>query len=87
MSSLRSSEMEDQITIWHFLGVMEQAMSILAVEEGGSSLAPWPKRRQRYVNRDHEAAYLKLRLGYFDDDCVYPRHTSTGGTICGELFS
>jgi hypothetical protein len=82
MSSSSSSDMEDQI-INTFSGVMDQAMSILAAEEDGS-LSTW--RLKHCVNHDHEAAHFSLWHDYFNDDCVYPRHTSAGGTICGGLF-
>jgi hypothetical protein len=45
------------------------------------------KRHQRYVNRDREAAHFRLWHDYFNDDCVYPRPTSVGGIVSGELFS
>jgi hypothetical protein len=70
-----------------FLDVMEQAMSILTAEEGGSSLTPRSKRRRCYVNCDREAAHLRLRHDYIDDDFVYPCHTFARYTICEELFS
>jgi hypothetical protein len=73
--------MEDQIVI-AFSGVMDQAMSILVAKEAGSSSTRRSKRRRRYVNRDREAAHLRLRHDYFNDNCVYPRHISTGGTVC-----
>jgi hypothetical protein len=63
--------MEDQI-IMIFLSIMDQAMSILQVEEAAaSSSSQRLMRRRRYVNRDHEAAHFRLRHNYFDDDCVY----------------
>jgi hypothetical protein len=78
--------MEDQI-IMAFLDIMDEAMSIVQVEEAtaafASSSTRWSKRHRCYVNRDREAAHLKLRHDYFDDDCVYPHHTSTGGIVCG----
>jgi hypothetical protein len=91
MSLLSSSEIEDQIAMM-FSGVMDQVMSILATEEmehshNCSSSTPQPKHHQRFVNRDLEAAHLRLWYDYFDVVCVYPRHTSAGGTICRELFS
>jgi hypothetical protein len=61
-------------------------MSILTAEEAGSSSTPWHKRHRRYVNRDREAAYLRLQHDYFDDDCVYPHHTSAESIVCRELF-
>jgi hypothetical protein len=78
--------MEEQITMV-LSGAKEQAMSILAVEEASSSSAPWLKCCRHYVNRDREAVHLRLEYDYFNDECVYPRHTSTEGTVCGELFS
>jgi hypothetical protein len=69
LSSSSSSEIEDQITTV-FSGVMDQAMSILAVEEGssemkhsrsGSSSTRRLKRHRCYVNRNHEAAHLRLQ--------------------------
>jgi hypothetical protein len=51
--------MEDQIVI-AFSGVMDQAMSILVAKEAGSSSTRRSKRRRRYVNRDREAAHLRL---------------------------
>jgi hypothetical protein len=42
-----------------FSGVMDQAMSILLSEETSSSSTRWPKRHQRHINRDHEAAHFK----------------------------
>jgi hypothetical protein len=71
MSSSSSYEMNDQI-IMTFSDVMEQALSILTVEEGDSSLTPRPKRRRRYANRDREVTHLRLQHDYFDEDCVYP---------------
>jgi hypothetical protein len=68
-------------------GAMEQAVSILASKEAGFSSAPRPKLRRRYINRDREATHLRLQHDYFNEDCVYPRHISAGGTICRELFS
>jgi hypothetical protein len=70
-----------------FQGVMEEVMSMLQAEEvvasADSSSTQGPKRRRRYVNRDHEVAHFRLRHDYFDDDYVYPRPTSVGGIICG----
>jgi hypothetical protein len=67
--------------------VMEEDMSMLQAKEAAtaaaSSLTRGIKRRRRYVNRDREAAHFRLQHDYFDDDCVYPRPTSTGGIICG----
>jgi hypothetical protein len=40
-------------------GGMEETMSMLIVEEVGSSLTLWSKHRRRYVNRDREMAHLK----------------------------
>jgi hypothetical protein len=49
MSSSNSSKMEDQLTMV-FQGIMEEAMSMLQVEEAAaataSSSARWPKRRR-----------------------------------------
>jgi hypothetical protein len=74
-----------------FSDIMDEAMSIVQAEEAtavfASSSTRRPKRRWCYVNRDREAAHLKLRHDYFDDDYVYPHHTSIGGIICGWLFS
>jgi hypothetical protein len=47
-------------------------MSILTAEEAGSSSMTRLNRCQHYVNRDREAAYLRLWHYYFNDDCVYP---------------
>jgi hypothetical protein len=70
-----------------FQGVMEEAMSMLQAKEPAvvtaSSSTRGPKRRQRYVNHDHEAAYFRSWHDYFDDDCVYPCPTSAGGIVCG----
>jgi hypothetical protein len=70
---------------------MDEAMSILQVEEAitaaTSSSTERLKRHRRYANRDCEATHFRLRHDYFDDDCVYPRHASTGGIVCRELFS
>jgi hypothetical protein len=78
--------MEDQLTIM-FQGVMEEVMSMLQPEEvaaaAASSSTRGSKHHRRYVNRDREAAHFRLRHDYFDDDCVYPRPTSVGGTVCG----
>jgi hypothetical protein len=54
-----------------FLGVMDQTMSILIVEEGGSSSTPRSKHHRCYINRNREAAHLRLRHDYFDNDYVY----------------
>jgi hypothetical protein len=82
MSSSNSSELEDQIAM-AFSNVMDEAMSILQAEEAtASSSTQWLKRRRRYVNHDREASHFRLRHDYFDDDCVYPRHTSAGGIVC-----
>jgi hypothetical protein len=88
MSSSNSSEMEHQIAMT-FVGVMNEAMSIAQVEEvtAASSSTQGPKRRRCYVKRDREAAHFRTRHDYFDDDCVYPRHTFTEGIVCGGLFS
>jgi hypothetical protein len=85
MSSYRSSEMEDQI-VMPFSGIMDQAKSILAAEEAGSLSTRRSKHRQRYVDCDHEATHFRLWHDYFDDNCVYLRHTSTRGTVCGGLI-
>jgi hypothetical protein len=86
MSLSNSSEMEDQLIV-AFQGIMEEAMSMLQAEEvavaAASSSTQGPKRRRRYINRDCEVAYFRLRHDYFDDDCVYPRPTSTEGIVCG----
>jgi hypothetical protein len=50
--------MEDQI-VMALSGGMEETMSMLIVEEVGSSLTLWSKHRRRYVNRDREMAHLK----------------------------
>jgi hypothetical protein len=74
--------MEDQIV----MTFSDVAMSILTAEDAGSSSTRRSKHHRRYVNYDREAAHLKLQHDYFDGDYVYPRHTSVGGTLCGELF-
>jgi hypothetical protein len=78
--------MNDQLTIV-FQGVMEEVTSILQAEEAAAAATSLSTRgtkcRQRYVNRDREAAYFRLQHDYFDDDCVYPRPVSTRGIICG----
>jgi hypothetical protein len=78
--------MEDQLTMV-FQAVMEEAMSMLQAEEAvaatASSSTRGPKRRRRYVNHDREVTHFRLRHDYFDDDCVYPRPTSTGSIVCG----
>jgi hypothetical protein len=55
-------------------------MSILQAEEAvtvaASSSTRQPKRCRHYVNRDREATHFRLRHDYFDDNCVYPCHTS-----------
>jgi hypothetical protein len=66
-----------------FSGTMDQAKSILQAEEAASSSTRQSKRRRRYVNRDREKTHFSLRHDYFDDDCVYPRHTFARGTVCG----
>jgi hypothetical protein len=85
MSSSNSSEIEDQITMT-FSDVMDEAMSIMQAKEAAaaatSSSTRQPKRRRRYVNYDREPAYFRLRHDHFDDDCVYPRHTSARGIVC-----
>jgi cob(I)alamin adenosyltransferase len=85
-SSSNSSEMKDQIVIT-FLGVIDEAMSIAQAEEVvatvASSSTRWLKCARCYVNHDREAAHFRLCHDYFDDDCVYPRHTFTGGIVCG----
>jgi hypothetical protein len=53
------SELKDQIAM-AFLGVIEQAMSIVTVEEGGSSSTPRLMRCRRYINHDPEASHLRL---------------------------
>jgi hypothetical protein len=74
--------MDDPITMV-FSGVMDEAMSIVQVEEvvatAASSSTRRLKRARRYVNRDREATHFRLRHDYFDDDCVYPCHTSAEG--------
>jgi hypothetical protein len=73
-----------------FSGVMNEVMSIVQAEEAeataASSSTRRPKRRRRYVNRDREVVHFRLRHDYFDDNYVYPRHTSAGGITCGGLF-
>jgi hypothetical protein len=90
MSLSNSSEMEDQITM-AFLDVMDEAMSIVQAEEATAATAfsstQMLKHHRCYVNRDREAAHFRLRHDYFDDNCVYPCHTSIEGIICGRLFS
>jgi hypothetical protein len=85
MSSSNSSEMVDQL-IMMFQGIIEEAMSMLQAEEvvaaAASSSIRGLKHRQRYVNRDREATYFRLRHDYFDDDCVYLHPTSVGGIVC-----
>jgi hypothetical protein len=70
-----------------FSGIMDEAMSIVQVEEAAtaatSSSTQRPKRHRRYINRDREAAHFRLLHDYFDDDCVYPHHTSAGGIVSG----
>jgi hypothetical protein len=70
-----------------FQGVIKKAMSMLQADEAAvavaSSSTQGPKHRRRYVNHDREAAHFRLWHDYFDDDCVYPRPTSTGGIVCG----
>jgi hypothetical protein len=78
--------MVDQI-VMTFLGVMYEAISIVQAEEtaatAASSSTRRSKRARRYVNRDREVAHFGLRHDYFDNDCVYPRHTSAGCIVCG----
>jgi hypothetical protein len=66
-------------------------MSMLQAEEATAAVASLStrgsKRHHRYVNRDREAAHFRLWHDYFNDDCVYPRPTSVGGIVSGELFS
>jgi hypothetical protein len=75
MSSSNSSEIEDQITI-AFLGIMDEAMSILQAEELAAAAASSSTRRPKlcrcYVNYDREAAHFRLWHDYFDDDYVHP---------------
>jgi hypothetical protein len=84
MSSSNTSEMDDQLNI-AFQGVMEEAMSMLQTKKTAvataSSSTRGPKRHRRYINRDHESAYFRLRHDYFDNDCVYPHTTSVGGIV------
>jgi hypothetical protein len=73
-----------------FAGIMDEAMSIAQADEAAaataSSLTRGPKHCRCYVKRDREATHFRLHHDYFDDDCVYPRHTSTRGIVCGGLF-
>jgi hypothetical protein len=70
-----------------FQGVIEEAMSLLQVEEtavaAASSSTRGPKRHRQYVNRDCETTHFRLWHDYFNDNCVYPRPTSAGCIICG----
>jgi hypothetical protein len=70
MSSFNSSEIEDQIAM-AFLGIMDEAMSILQAEDAttaaASSSTQRSKHHRHYVNCDHEAAHFKLRDDYFDE--------------------
>jgi hypothetical protein len=86
MSSSNSSDAVEYQTIMALSCTMEYVMGMLVVEVAGSSSAPRLKRCRHY-NRDCEAIYLRLHHNYFDDDCVYSRHTSVEGTVCGEVFS
>jgi hypothetical protein len=65
--------MDDQI-VMVFSGIMDEAMSIMQVEEVvtvvASSLTWRLKRHRCYVNRDRETAHFRLWHDYFDDDCV-----------------
>jgi hypothetical protein len=85
-----SSKMEDQIAM-AFSGVMDEAMSILEVEEAADAAASlsirWPKHRQRYVNCDHEVTHFRLRHNYFDDGCMYHPLYFHGDIVCGGLLS
>jgi hypothetical protein len=78
--------MEDQIAMM-FSSVMDEAMSIVQGEEAATATTflstRRSKRRRHYINRDREAAHFRLRHDYFNDDCVYHRHTSVGGIVCG----
>jgi hypothetical protein len=89
MSSSNSSEMKDQIDMV-FLGIMDEVMGIFQIKEVvtavASSSTRWSKHHRCYVNRDREAAHFRVQHDYFDDDCVYPRHTSVGGIVCKTLF-
>jgi hypothetical protein len=81
--------MENQLTMT-FQDVMKEVMSMLQAEEVVAAIASssirGPKRHRRYVNRDREPAHFRLWHDYFDNDCVYPRPTSTGGIVYGGLF-
>jgi hypothetical protein len=63
MSSSNSSEMDNQI-VMAFSCVMNEDMSIIKVEKvavaAASSSTRRPKSHRRYVNRDHEVAYVRL---------------------------
>jgi hypothetical protein len=56
-------KIDDQIAV-AFLGIIDEAMSILQEEEAttvvASSSTRQLKHRQHYVNRDREAAYFRL---------------------------
>jgi hypothetical protein len=73
-----------------FSGVMNEVMSIVQAEEAEATVASSStrrqKRRRRYINRYREVVHFRLRHDYFDDNCVYPRHTSTRGITCSGLF-
>jgi hypothetical protein len=90
MSSSNSSEMDDHI-VMAFSGVMDEAMSIFEVEEATavatSSSTRRLKRHRRYVYRDHEAAYFKLRHDYFDYDYVYPVILLSEVSYADDFFS
>jgi hypothetical protein len=68
-----------------FSGVMDESMSILQVEETtvatASSSTRRSKRHRYYTNRDREAAHLRLWHDYFNDDCMYSRHTIVFGGL------
>jgi hypothetical protein len=56
-------KIDDQIAVT-FLGIIDEAMSILQAEEATTAVASSStrrlKHRQHYVNRDREAAYFRL---------------------------
>jgi hypothetical protein len=56
-------KIDDQIAV-AFLGIIDEAMSILQEEEAttvvASSSTRQLKHRQHYVNRDREATYFRL---------------------------
>jgi hypothetical protein len=62
-------------------------MRILVAEVASSSSTRRLKRYRRYVNRDRETTHFRLRYNYFDDNCVYPRHTSTDVPYAEDSFS